>query len=363
MIQVNKPFIPPLEEYEQYLKGIWDRHWLTNHGPLVLELEQKLAEYLGVKHLLYLNNGTIALQIALKAAAKPGKVITTPFSYVATTSSVVWEGYTPVFADIEPDSMNIDPEKVEALIDDEVTAILATHVYGSPCQVDRLQEISDKYGIPVIYDGAHAFGTHHNGKGILSYGDMATCSFHATKLFHTVEGGAIATNNDELAEEVKLMRNFGHLSSYEFGLAGVNGKGSEVHAAMGLVNFTKIEQILAERKRAHQTYDTELAELYANGSLRKPEPLAGWTVNKGYMAVVFRTEEEMHAVIAHLEAQNIFTRRYFYPSLNTLDYLETYQACPVSEDICSRVLCLPMYYDLTDEEIIRISSLIKEKLS
>lgn len=362
MIPVNKPFLPDLEEYQGFLKGIWQRNWLTNHGPLVSKLEEELARYLGVKHLFFVNNGTIAIQIALKAVAKPGKVITTPFSYVATTSSLVWEGYKPVFADIEKQSFNIDPDKVEELIDDEVTAILATHVYGNPCLVERLEQISEKHGVPVLYDAAHAFGTHKNGKGILNYGLVSTCSFHATKLFHTIEGGALATNDDSVAEQIKLLRNFGHLSSYEFGQAGINGKSSEFNAAMGLANLNHIADIVADRARVYDRYNQEFEVQFSSDKLAQPAAENGWTANKSYYPVVFSTEEKLKEVVAHLEKYQIYTRRYFYPSLNLLPYLQTQYSCPVSEDISCRVLCLPMYYGLSNEEIVMIASKVKEVL-
>ena len=231
MINVTKPFLPEIEEYITYLRGIWDRNWLTNNGPLVNDLELKLKEYLNVKHLLYLGNGTIALQIAIKALGLKGEIITTPFSYVATTSAIVWEGCDPVFADIDKDTFNIDPAKIEQAITDKTTGILATHVFGNPCDIDAIQKIAVKHNLKVIYDAAHCFGTHYKGKSVYNYGDVSTASFHATKLFHTIEGGAVITNNAELLKKMAYMRNFGHETAETFAGVGINGKNSEFHAA------------------------------------------------------------------------------------------------------------------------------------
>ena len=207
MISVTKPFLPPIDEYNKLLEGIWQRNWLTNNGPLVNQLEIELKEYLGLKHLLYVGNGTIALQIAFKALGLTGEVITTPFSYVATVSSLLWEDLKPVFVDIDPASLNIDPKGIEAAIGPNTSAILATHVYGNPCDVERIQKIADKHGLKVIYDAAHCFGTTYKGKSIFAYGDVSTTSFHATKLFHTIEGGAVITQDAELLRKMALMRN------------------------------------------------------------------------------------------------------------------------------------------------------------
>jgi len=254
MITVTKPFLPDQEQYLNYIKGIWERGWLTNNGPLVQELEEKLKDYLGVKHVIYVNNGTIALQIALKALEQKGEIITTPFSYVATTNSILWEGCTPVFADVKESDFNIDPEKIESLINAKTTGILATHVYGNPCDVDAIEKIARKHNLKVIYDGAHAFGTLYNGKQLLSYGDLVTCSFHATKIFHTIEGGAILTNDDELARKMVLYRQFGHIGDDYFSI-GINGKSSEMHAAMGLCLLPLMDRFMEKRKSIADLYD------------------------------------------------------------------------------------------------------------
>jgi dTDP-4-amino-4,6-dideoxygalactose transaminase len=358
MINVTKAFLPSLEEYTKHLEGIWERVHLTNHGPLVNELEEKLKNYLGVKHLFFVNNGTIAIQIAIKALALSGEVITTPFSYVATTSSIVWENCTPVFVDIDAESFTIDVSKIEAAITDKTSAILATHVYGIPCDVQTIEAIAQKYNLKVIYDAAHAFGVKSHEKGILNFGDVSTLSFHATKLFHTVEGGAIATNDDELAHRIGYMRNFGHKGQEDFWGIGVNGKNSEFHAAMGLCVFPHIESIIGNRKLLSEAYETCFIELGVK--LARPYVNEHCYYNYSYYPVVFESESQLLMVKDSLNAAYIYPRRYFYPSLNTLPYLKQRHAAPTSEDIAARVLCLPLYHDLTTESIRRICTIIAE---
>jgi dTDP-4-amino-4,6-dideoxygalactose transaminase len=353
MIPITKPFLPPFEEYEALLKGIWERNWLTNNGPLVLELEEELKKYLGLVHLLYVTNGTIAIQLGLKALGIKGKVITTPFSYVATTSSIVWEGCTPVFADIDPETLNIDPAKIEDAISSNTEAILATHCFGNPCDIEAIEIIARKHGLKVIYDAAHGFGTKYKGKSIFEFGDVTTTSFHATKLFHTIEGGAVFFKSKELMDVVGRMRNFGHDGFDKFRGVGINGKNSEFHAAMGLVNLKYISRILEGRKIQSANYDEGL-----NWSkLRKIKIQPGTEYNHAYYPIIFESESELLKVKQGLEEKEIFTRRYFYPSLNTLHYIEN-QPTPVSEDIASRILCLPLYYDLTESQQVEICAII-----
>ncbi|HNU88411.1 MAG TPA: DegT/DnrJ/EryC1/StrS family aminotransferase [Ferruginibacter sp.] len=353
MIPVSKPFLPEPALYNSYLEGIWKRQWLTNNGPLVQELEQKLKEYLGVKHLIYVNNGTIALQIALKALAIQGDIITTPFSYVATTNSILWEGCRPVFADINETDYNIDPQKIEALITKATVGILATHVYGNPCDVEAIEKIARRHNLKVIYDGAHAFGARYKNQQVLSYGDIATCSFHATKIFHTVEGGAIVTNNDELAKKMTLYRQFGHIGDEHFSI-GINGKNSELHAAMGLCLLPMMEEFIASRKKIAALYDSRLKDL----PLQKPVSLHEVDYNYSYYPVVMDTEERVQKVKALLQQHDIITRRYFYPSLNHLPQYSG-ESCPVSESVSVRVLALPLYYELAEKDVINICDLIK----
>ena len=346
MIFVTKPFLPPYEEYEEYLKEIWKRNWLTNNGPLVNQFELKLKEYLDVPHLLYVTNGTIALQIAIKALELKGEIITTPFSYVATTSSIVWEGLQPVFVDIDANTFNIDPTKIEEAISPRTSAILATHVFGNPCDIEAIQKIADKHHLKVIYDAAHCFGTTYKGKSVYSYGDISTASFHATKLFHTVEGGAVITSSPDLLKRMSCMRNFGHSSPTGFDEVGINGKNSELHAAMGLVNLKYVDALLAKRKELSNYYDQQLKTFRHTAIKINPEA----EFNCAYYPVIFDTEGQLVKSIEMLNGHWIYPRRYFYPSLNTISYTGK-RSMPVSESISKRILCLPSYFELEKSDI------------
>lgn len=344
MIQVTKPFIPPIIEYNQYLKQIWERNWLTNNGPLVNNLELALKKILHIQHLLYVSNGTIALQLALKALEVKNEVITTPFSYVATTTSIIWEDCIPIFVDIESSSWNIDVTKIEAAITPKTTAILATHVFGNPCQIEMIKHIADKYNLSVIYDAAHCFGVEYNKKSIFNYGDISTTSFHATKLFHTIEGGAIITQSSNLLKKLSLLRNFGHDGFENFSSIGINAKNSEFHAAMGLCNIKYINSILAKRKQQYIYYLEKLKKL--NVSFQVINETC--TYNYAYFPILFNQESHLLLFKEKLESHRIFCRRYFYPSLNLLPYLKNSEM-PISENISSRILCLPMYHTMTKE--------------
>lgn len=354
MIPVTKPFSPPLAEYTKLLEGIWQRNWFTNNGPLVNELELQLKTYLDLPYLLFLNNGTIALQIAIKALQLKGEIITTPFSYVATTSSIVWEGCKPIFVDIDPQTLNIDPAKIESAITSDTSAILATHVYGNPCDIDAIQKIADKHKLKVIYDAAHCFGTLYKGKSVFSYGDISTTSFHATKLFHTIEGGAVFTMNPDLLKKMSYLRNFGHKGPEDFAEVGINGKNSEFHAAMGLCNLKYIEDI----KQSRRTQSERYSERLVNSSIKfiKINPICSF--NYAYYPIVLENEQLLQKVITELEANWIKPRRYFYPSLNTVHLYKTGNSLEVSENVAKRVICLPLYHSLSFEEIDFISRIL-----
>lgn len=359
MIPVTKPFLPEILEYENFLKGIWQRQWITNMGPLASDLEMKLKNHLNIKHLLFVTNGTVALQMAIKVLDLKGEIITTPFSFIATTSSIVWEGGKPVFVDIDENSLNIDVSKIEAAITDKTSAIIATHVYGNPCDVDEIERIAKKYNLKIIYDAAHAFGVNINGKSIFEYGDISTCSLHATKLYHTIEGGLVTTNDPELLKRLSSIRNFGFKGSVAFDELGINGKNSEFHAAMGLANLNYIQNIISKRKAISDLYWRNLEGL----KLRKPTWHKNSQNNYAYFPVIFETEELMHKCMEQLNAHEIFTRRYFYPSLaNTIPYLPS-QSMPVTDNISKRILCLPLYFDLTFEEVELITRLIRRTLN
>lgn len=357
MIPVTKPFLPPFGEYEALLKGIWKREWLTNMGPLSSQLEIVLKEYLNVNHLLFVTNGTVALQMAIKALGITDEIITTPFSFVATTSSLVWEGCTPVFVDIDKESLCIDVNKIEESITDRTTAILATHVYGNPCDVVEIDRIAKKYNLKVIYDAAHAFGVEINGKSIFEYGDISTCSLHATKLYHSIEGGLIITKDAELLAKLSKIRNFGISGFDSFSELGINGKNSEFHAAMGLVNLKYISLIHEKRKEITDSYDQKLIGFKGI----KPIWRSLFTKNYAYYPLILESEELLLNIKLKLDEKEVFTRRYFYPSLaSALPYLPSIEM-EVTDDISRRVLCLPLYFDLSLEDVEYISSIILQK--
>jgi dTDP-4-amino-4,6-dideoxygalactose transaminase len=346
MIPVTKPFFPTEKEFTSMVRSIWERQWLTNNGPLVNTLELQLKDYLEVKHLLFVTNGTIALQLAIKALELTGEIITTPFTFVATTSSIVWQGCTPVFVDIDPNTFNIDPSKIEAAITLRTSAILATHVYGNPCDVEAIEAIANKHNLKVIYDAAHCFGTKYKGKSIFEYGDITTTSFHATKLFHTVEGGAVFTGDAELTRKMAVMRNFGYSDTDTFSELGINAKNCELHAAMGLCNLKYIGAILTKRRELYLSYLTKLAHLGVGFQAIQP----GTLYNHAYFPVLFDTEETMLKAKKKLELEQIYCRRYFYPPLSELPYVD-HKSVPVCESIASRILCLPLYHTLSVSEL------------
>jgi dTDP-4-amino-4,6-dideoxygalactose transaminase len=358
MINVTKTFLPDQEKYLQYVREIWERGYVTNNGPLLQELEAQLKDYLQVDHLYFCGNGTIVLQIAIKALEITGEVITTPFSYVATSNAILWENCTPVFVDIDPKTFNINADLIEASITPATTAILATHVYGNPCDVEKIEEIAKKHELKVIYDAAHAFGVKYKNRSLLSYGDLSTCSFHATKVFHTTEGGALISNHPELDRKLALLRAFGHQGDEHYLYAGINGKNSEFHAAMGLCNLPHVPEIINARKEIFDAYDSMLNW----DVLFKPVMHPEIEYNYAYYPVVFPSEEVMRRVMEALRAEDIIPRRYFYPSLNTLSFMPRQIACPVSEDIAVRVLSLPLYVGLSYSDIEKISNIINSHL-
>lgn len=356
-IYVTKSFLPPEDEYMNNVHKIFETYQLTNNGPLLQELEQKLSAYLEVLNLQCVTNGTIALQLALKALdIENGEIITTPFSYVATTSSILWERCQPIFVDIESNNFTMDVTKIEDLITPKTKAIMPVHVFGYACNVERIEQIATKHNLKVIYDAAHAFGSKYKGKSLTSYGDISTLSFHATKLFHTIEGGACICKDKKISEKLDLHKRFGHNGDNHFCL-GVNAKMSEVHAAMGLANFPYIEDIILQRKFLSDLYDNLLS-----GRLIRPKKQIDLDYNYAYYPVVFENEKQLLQLITALNNENIYPRRYFYPSLNTLPYLEKVQSCPISEGIASRILCLPLYYGLEEKVVKKIAEIVNEKI-
>lgn len=355
IIRVTKSFLPSQAEYQSYLQKVWESNWLTNDGELLQTLESRLEQFLNVRNLDILNNGTLALQIAIKALRLKDEIITTPFSYVATTSSIVWENCKPIFCDIDELTLNVDVKQIEPKITSKTTALLFTHVYGNPCDVLEIDRIAKKYNLKVIYDAAHCFSVKYLGQSLFNYGDISTTSFHATKIFHTVEGGATVTNSDEISYRVKQLRNFGHKGYEDFDGVGINGKQSEFHAAMGHCVLDHFSEILKARKNAAQYYDKNLDW----DIMKKPEMPSNTAPNYSYYPIVLSSEHETISLKTKLEENKIYPRRYFFPSLTSLNYVDYDNSCPVSDSIAKRVLCLPLHHDLEMfdlEEIIEITN-------
>lgn len=357
MIPVTKSFIPPIEEYKAHVQRAFDKGWLTNRGTLCLELEDKLKKHLNVSYINLMTNGTLPIQIALKVLGNQGEVITTPFSYVATTSTIVWENCTPIFVDIHPEYLTIDERKIEAAITDKTTCILATHVFGSPCNTEEIEKIAKKHGLRVIYDAAHCFGVEYLNRSLFDYGDISTASFHATKIFHTGEGGALFANNPEIQHETYYRHNFGHKTPESFYDIGINAKISELQAAMGLAVLPYMDEIVSERKKVVNYYRNTL-----NFDLLKTIKIRENTKwNYSYFPVIFESEDQLTRTLSALNEHEVFPRRYFNPSLNTLDYVDS-PKMEVSESIASRVLCLPLYVGISDQELKMITDVINKSL-
>jgi dTDP-4-amino-4,6-dideoxygalactose transaminase len=307
MINVTKSHLPALEDYSKIIDSIWQNRHLTNRGPLAQKLEKDICEKLKLTNMLFVSNGTIAIQLAIKALNITGEVITTPFSYVATTNSLLWENCVPVFADISDKTFCLDPEKIEALISPNTTAILATHVYGIPCDVERIEQIATKHNLKVIYDAAHAFGVEVNGNSIFNYGDASTCSFHATKLFHTIEGGSVTTKDPEVFKTITLYHSFGHIGD-EYFTQGINGKNCEFHAAMGLCNLPMLDELMAAREKHSSHYTSSLSKTM----ITRPEVPANTKYNYAYYPVVFESESMLLKAKDTLLKNEVNTRRDFY---------------------------------------------------
>jgi len=353
-IYVTMPSLAPLDEYNEILKGVWERGILTHNGPLVQQLERDLCKKLDIKNFVAVSNGTIAIQMAIKALGLKGEIITAPFTWIATVSAIKWEGCTPVFCDIDAETLNIDPTKIEALITDKTVAIMPVHVFGNPCDVEKIEVIAKKHNLKVIYDAAHAIGSTFNGKSVLEYGDISATSLHATKLLNTGEGGGCITKNNELHEKLKRIRFFGHNDAKDVIEDGFNGKMTEIHAALGLANLKYYDEVLTDRKRKYLLYKEILQ---ADKTLSFQKNKTGES-NYSYFPVIFETEEKLFETEKKLNQNNIFPRRYFYPSVNTYTKIVDYQPTPISEDISKRILCLPLYWNLTDEEVKIICEII-----
>ena len=338
MTYVTKIYMPEKEKYKEYIDGIYKSGWLTNNGPLLQDLEKRLEEYLGVKNLLCVSNGTSALQLAYRTLDMEGEVITTPFSFVATTSAISAERLKPVFADIDTNSYNIDPKNIENVITDKTCAIAPCHVFGNACEIDKIDEIAKKYNLKVIYDASHAFDVEYKDKHILDYGDFSAISFHATKIFHTIEGGALIIKDDDLYKKAKIIRDQGIDGPDSVALLGINAKMNEVEAAMGLCMLGEMENILEQRRESRKYYVDQLSDYV---QLQKKTDKA--TQSHTYFPIVFRSEDEMKAVRSALLEKDIAARQYFSPSLDTVEFVQPCEIMKNSRDIASRILVIPMH--------------------
>ena len=354
MINVTKTHLPSKEKYKKYVDEIYANGWVTNNGPMVKQLEKRLAEYLGVKNVVLVANGTAALEIAYRTLDIKGFAVTTPFSFVATTSSLVTNGLLPIFADIDPATLNIDPDNIESLITPHTSAIVPVHVFGNACDVEAIDKIAKKHKLKVIYDAAHAFGVDYKGESLLNYGDISTLSFHATKLFHTIEGGALIINDDSLVEKARYLINFGIENAESIPELGTNAKMNEFEAAMGLCMLDEMDSILEQRKEIALMYEKELHNIV---KFQKQNENA--TKNYSYFPVIFENEEQLLNVKQALAEKDIYPRRYFYPSLDTLNYIEPKQIAPISRDTSRRILCLPIFDDLVYQSQTQIIDIIK----
>jgi dTDP-4-amino-4,6-dideoxygalactose transaminase len=363
MIPIVKPYQPSLSKYQTYLEGIYQRNWLTNSGPLLKELESRLSDYLGVQHLMLVANGTLALQVAYRAlGVDTGDVVTTPFTFAATPGSIMWQGLQPKFVDIADKSLNISPDLITKRLStikdtNNIRAIAAVHVFGNPCDVEQIDKIAQQHKLKVIYDAAHAFGCQYKGQSLLNYGDAATLSLHATKLFHCIEGGAIVFKHKDDIDKARQLINFGFDKDNMPEYAGINAKMSEFHAAMGLAMIDEIDEIITQRKEIVATYQHHLAGIV------EFQTWSQHSENNGaYMPVLFNNESDLLLVQKSLTANAIQSRRYFYPSLNTCAVYKDEVGCPVSESTALRVLCLPVFVGLEKADIKTICQTIKQSL-
>ena len=356
-IYVTQPTLAPLEEVNELMKGIWASGIMTHNGPLVQRFEKECAEHLGVPSLVSCVNGTIGLQMAIRALRLKGEIITTPFTFIATISSIIWEGCTPVFVDIDPETLCIDPKKIEDKITYHTVGIMPVHVFGNCCDIETIDVIAKQHNLKVIYDACHSVGVNYKGQSIFKYGDISVTSFHATKMLNTTEGGGCFTLDKELDEKLRRIRFFGFENHADIVEDGTNGKMTEVHAAVGLANLRYLDAALADRKRKYTIYKEELTE---------DNTLSFQKINEGcnysYFPVIFKDETTLLKVQAKLQDNCIFPRRYFYPSVNTFTKLVPYTPMPVSEDIASRILCLPLYYTLAEEDMQRTIDIVKDSV-
>jgi len=352
-IYVTQPTLAPLADVTALLEGVWSSGVMTHNGPLVRQFERECVEQLGLTRMVAVANGTLAIQMAIRVLELSGEIITTPFTFVATINAILWEHCTPIFVDIDPETLNIDHEKIKEAITAKTVAIMPVHVFGNPCEVENIQAIADQYGLKVIYDAAHAVGVDYKGQSLLNYGDISTTSFHATKILNTAEGGGCVAANEELHKRLQEIRFFGYNESKEIVRNGFNGKMTEVHAAVGIANLAYLSRALADRKEKYLFYRSLLESCPSVGFQKINE-----SSNYSYFPIILDSEEKVLQVEKQMQAQGVYPRRYFYPSVNTYKAIINYQSMPVSERIAKRILCLPLYYKLSAEELNRIGQLI-----
>ncbi len=357
-IYVTQPLLPPLDEFIPYLEEIWNTKWLTNDGPFHQKLESAMAEYLGVKHLSLFANGTIALVTALQSLHISGEVITTPYSFVATAHSLLWNGITPVFIDIDPATCNLDPARIEQAITPRTTSIMPVHCYGTPCDVEKIQQIADIYGLKVIYDAAHAFGVQYKGQSLLNHGDLSVLSFHATKVFNTFEGGAIICPDARTKQRIDYLKNFGHAGEVTVVAPGINGKMNEFQAAFGMLQLKHVDEAIARRRAIDALYRTLLSEVSGISCLReRPDTIKNYSYFPIFVSDDYPIDRE--SLNEELRKNNIYGRRYFYPLITEFPMYRGLPSAsrnnlPVAVDISNRVLCLPIYPALSDDQVCRI---------
>ena len=359
IINVTSPLLPSLDEFIPYLKKIWDSKWITNNGNFHKQLEDALADYLGVQYVSLFTNGTLPLITALQALNITGEVITTPYSFVATTHALWWNGIKPVFVDIDPDTCNLDPDKIESAITDKTTAIMPVHCYGVPCNTEKIQAIADKYKLKIIYDAAHAFGVKVNGESILKAGDMSTLSFHATKVFNTVEGGALICHNAETKQQIDFLKNFGFNGETEVVAPGINSKMDEIRSAYGLLNLKQVDKAIEARKQV-AAYYRKMLHLVKGVQVFEDKPCVRH--NYSYFPILINAEEygmTRDELYFKMKEQNVLGRRYFYPLISTFDTYKHLESAnptnlPIATRIANEVICLPMYYGLEEEDLERV---------
>ena len=364
-IYVTSPLLPSLEDFTFLLKEIWESKMLTNNGNFHQKLEEELAKYLKVPYLSLFTNGTLPLITALQAMSITGEVITTPFSFVATTHSLWWNGIKPVFVDIEPETCNLDPSKIEAAITPKTTAIMPVHVYGKPCKTKEIQEIANKYGLKVIYDAAHAFGVEINGESILNFGDMATLSFHATKVYNTLEGGALVVHDEQTKKRIDYLKNFGFASETEVVAPGINSKVDEVRAAYGLLNLKQVDHAINSRRKVAIRYRDELQGVKG---ITFFNDIPGVRHNYSYFPIFINAEEygmTRDELYFKMKEHNVFGRRYFYPLISTFSTYRGLDSAnpdnlPIATQMSNNVICLPMHHALSENEVEYILQIIKK---